>query len=217
MKQIVYLAGGCFWGMQGYFDLLQGIISTRVGYANSHISNPSYQQVCSGITNAAEVIEIVYEDTLIGLCSEIGAKSKNIQENYENQKKRDAVKSGTQIEVDSQEYLYNFYGITQLPDCILSRFFSIINPTTLNKQGNDIGTQYRSGIYLQDSAGLQEINDFITNFIQPYYDCRIVVEVLELENFYLAESYHQKYLEKNPNGYCHIDISKAFQPLSLLL
>ncbi len=180
MEQIIYFAGGCFWGVQGYFDLLKGIISTRVGYANSLIPMPSYEAVCSGTTHAVEALEIVYDNTKISL-------------------------------------YHNTANKTHMPDCLLSRFFSIINPCTLNYQGNDKGTQYRSGIYVANHANndneIANIKAFIAQYIAPRYTQPIVTEVMVLQNFYPAEEYHQKYLAKNPHGYCHIDITKALQPL----
>ena len=162
MRIVIYLAGGCFWGIQGYFDLLKGVVSSQVGYANSKIENPSYELVCSGITDAVEVVKITYEDEVLSLNE------------------------------------------------ILQRFFDIINPFALNYQGNDFGTQYRSGIYAKDSKILEKVRSFIQN-LQKNFSQEIVTEVMELKNFYPAESYHQKYLAKNPNGYCHIDLSKALQ------
>jgi len=90
---------------------------------------------------------------------------------------------------------------------LLEYFFKIIEPTTLNKQGNDIGTQYRTGIYYVDDSDLAIIKSAIEDE-QKKYKTLIVTEVLVLDNYYLAEEYHQDYLEKNPNGYCHIDFSK---------
>lgn len=159
MKQIIYLAGGCFWGIEAYFGYIDGIIKSRVGYANSNIDNPSYELVCSGKTNAVEVVEITYNNNIISL------------------------------------------------DSILDEFFSIIDPTTLNKQGNDIGTQYRSGIYFINENEEEKIKEYISK-IKIKYDKEIVTEIKKLDNFFEAESYHQKYLSKNPNGYCHIDLSK---------
>lgn len=176
--QKIYFAGGCFWGVQGYFDLLKGVLSTQVGYANSKIPNPSYEMVCTGRTNAVEAIEIVYDEVQIPLCA-----------NDDN----------------------------DMPECLLSRFFSIIDPCAINQQGNDIGTQYRSGIYTQVQSGqslLADINDFISRYIAVHYELPIATEVMMIQNFYPAESYHQKYLAKNPSGYCHIDISKALKPLT---
>ncbi|WDL74943.1 peptide-methionine (S)-S-oxide reductase MsrA [Helicobacter winghamensis] len=164
MQQTIYLAGGCFWGVQGYFDLLKGVLNSQVGYANSKVESPSYQQVCSGATQATEAVEISFDSTLLSL------------------------------------------------EMLLKRFFSIINPFALNYQGNDIGTQYRSGIYTQDTQMLKEIKGFVEN-LQRQFSQKIVTEVSLLENFYSAEAYHQKYLAKNPNGYCHIDLSAALKEI----
>ncbi|MGL5085977.1 MAG: peptide-methionine (S)-S-oxide reductase MsrA [Clostridium sp.] len=86
---------------------------------------------------------------------------------------------------------------------LLDKFWTIINPTSLNKQGNDVGSQYRSGIYYLDESDLPTIIKSKEN-IQTQYDKKIVTEVTTIENYYTAEDYHQKYLKKNPNGYCHI-------------
>ncbi|RAX54038.1 peptide-methionine (S)-S-oxide reductase [Helicobacter sp. 16-1353] len=155
----IYLAGGCFWGIEAYFGYIKGIKETDVGYANSKIPNPSYEMVCSGQTGATECVRLVYDANIITL------------------------------------------------EQILGEFFSIIDPTTINKQGNDIGTQYRSGIYFVNPNDEQIIKDFIIK-IAPNYTKQIVTEVSRLENYYKAESYHQQYLRKNPSGYCHIDLSK---------
>lgn len=164
MQQTIYLAGGCFWGVQGYFDRLKGVMESQVGYANSKIESPTYEQVCSGITNAVETLNLTFEETIL-----------NLEE-------------------------------------VLTRFFSIIDPFALNYQGNDIGTQYRSGIYTQDSKMLDVIHKFVESY-QARLSRKIVTEIGILENFYLAESYHQKYLVKNPHGYCHIDLNAALRPL----
>ncbi|WP_297811176.1 peptide-methionine (S)-S-oxide reductase MsrA [uncultured Helicobacter sp.] len=164
MQQTIYLAGGCFWGVQGYFDRLKGVMESQVGYANSKIESPTYEQVCSGITNAVETLKLTFEETIL-----------NLEE-------------------------------------VLTRFFSIIDPFALNYQGNDIGTQYRSGIYTQDSKMLDVIHKFVESY-QARLSRKIVTEIGILENFYLAESYHQKYLVKNPHGYCHIDLNAALRPL----
>lgn len=101
------------------------------------------------------------------------------------------------------------YDKTVLPlEKLLEHFFRIIDPTTLNRQGPDRGTQYRSGIYYQDEAELLLIQNFIAA-MQSHYKKPIVVEVEMLRNFYAAEEYHQKYLEKNPGGYCHINLGLA--------
>lgn len=158
MQQTLYLAGGCFWGVQRYFDLLNGVVSSQVGYANSQVESPDYHTVCSGITGAAEAVEIIFDSTLLSVHT------------------------------------------------LLKHFFNIIDPFALNYQGNDIGTQYRSGIYTKDSALLLSVKDFVEK-LQKELPNPIVTEVKMLENFYPAETYHQKYLEKNPNGYCHINLN----------
>ncbi|MDO5715100.1 MAG: peptide-methionine (S)-S-oxide reductase MsrA [Tissierellia bacterium] len=152
----IYLAGGCFWGVDEYFSRLEGVMETTSGYGNSNRKNPSYEEVCSGKTNAVETVKVDYDPKKITL----------------------------------QE--------------ILKRFFSIIDPTLINRQGFDIGTQYRSGIYFTEKEDQEKIENFIES-IRPRYS-RIVTEVLPLENFYPAEEYHQDYLKKNPGGYCHIKL-----------
>lgn len=151
----IYLAGGCFWGLQGYFDGIVGVVKTVVGYANG-TGNPKYEDVCRG-NGYAETICVEYE---------------NISLNQ-----------------------------------ILQYYFRVIDPISINRQGNDTGIQYRTGIYYTDENQKKEIEDFIQKE-QKKYDKMIVVEVEPLKNFYPAEDYHQKYLEKNPTGYCHIDINK---------
>lgn len=162
MQQTIYLAGGCFWGVQGYFDLLKGVIFSQVGYANSKVESPSYPLVCSGSTDAVEALELVFENEILSL------------------------------------------------DKILTHFFGIIDPFALNYQGNDFGTQYRSGIYAKDLELLNKVQKFVTA-LQKQLSQKIVTEIQMLTNFYPAESHHQKYLEKNPKGYCHIDLSKALE------
>lgn len=156
MKEI-YLAGGCFWGVEEYFSRIRGVSNTEVGYANSNKENPSYEEVCSGKTNALEAVKLIYDETRI-----------NLKE-------------------------------------LLIKFFSIIDPTELNKQGNDVGTQYRTGIFYIDNKDKEIIEDHV-KCIAEKYSKKIVTEVKALENFYKAEEYHQKYLKKNPNGYCHIKL-----------
>lgn len=157
MKEI-YLAGGCFWGMQAFFDLRSGIKETVVGYANGNTKNPTYEQVCTNTTGFAEALYIKYDENEINL------------------------------------------------NKILEDFWKVVDPTLLNRQGGDIGTQYRTGIYYVNDEDLKIINDSFNNEALKY-DKPLVTEVMPLKNFYAAEEYHQKYLNKNPNGYCHIDLS----------
>lgn len=163
-KKIIYLAGGCFWGMEGYFKRINGVLSTETGYANGHTENPSYEQVCQQNTGHAETLKVEYDADVISLTD------------------------------------------------ILRHFFRVIDPTTLNRQAHDVGTQYRSGIYYTDPAD-RDIIQATIKAEQGRYSKPIVVENLPLEQYFPAEEYHQDYLEKNPGGYCHIDISKASEPL----
>ncbi len=154
----IYLAGGCFWGMQAFFKQLNGVLETAVGYANGNLENPSYQQVCSDTTGFAETLYIKYDKEL--LCLNI----------------------------------------------LLDYFFHVIDPTSLNKQGEDEGSQYRSGIYYSDPEDYVAIAAYLDD-VKHHYEKEIVTEVKPILNFYLAEEYHQDYLDKNPQGYCHIDLS----------
>ena len=134
---------------------MAGVTSTEVGYAGSRVAEPTYRQVCSGATDAAETVKVVYDPDTVSL-----------------------------------PFLIDLY-------------FKTIDPTSLNRQGNDAGTQYRTGIYYTDSADRTVINDAIERE-QRRHRLPIVVEVKALDNFYAAEDYHQQYLKKNPGGYCHI-------------
>lgn len=156
MTKKIYLAGGCFWGTQHLFSLIKGVEKTEAGYANSRIPYPTYEQVCSGHTGAAETVEIEYNDEEVSLTE------------------------------------------------LLSIYFRSIDPTSLNRQGHDIGTQYRTGIYYTDSAYLPVIEAFVATVGRRYKE-PLAVEVCPLDNFYPAELYHQQYLDKNPGGYCYMD------------
>lgn len=157
--KIIYLAGGCFWGVQAFFDYQKGIAKTTVGYAQGDIDNPSYEEVCTGLTNHTETLKLEYDESKISLNE------------------------------------------------ILDLYFKIINPTLLNQQGNDKGTQYRTGIYSTNQHDNKQVLDYVKK-VQSNTSETIVVEVELIKNFFNAEVYHQKYLIKNPNGYCHIDLSK---------
>ncbi len=156
MKEIV-LAGGCFWGVEEYFSRVDGVVDTKVGYANGHLENPSYEEVCSGGTGHAEVCYVIFNEEIISL------------------------------------------------EGLLNKFWGIIKPTQVNRQGPDIGEQYRTGIYYRDKDDLATILK-TWNEQQHLYDRPIATEVEELRSFYLAEDYHQRYLKKNPGGYCHINL-----------
>ena len=158
MNKTIYLACGCFWGTARLLSLVPGVISTRAGYANSTIPSPTYEQVCTGSTHAAETVEVTYDDTRVGLTD------------------------------------------------LLILYFRSIDPLSLNKQGGDIGTQYRTGIYYTDTADRPVIDAQIAT-IQRRNTAPVMVETMPLQNFYPAEEYHQDYLVKNPGGYCHVDPS----------
>lgn len=153
MKEI-YLAGGCFWGMQKFFDQFDGIIKTEVGYANGPDQKPSYEEVCHN-SGHAETLRILYDEKLLSLTK------------------------------------------------ILEYYFMVIDPVSVNRQGNDIGIQYRTGIYYTEEAQLPEIMD-IYQKEQEKAGVPLAVSLEKLKNFFSAEEYHQKYLDKNPGGYCHI-------------
>ncbi len=154
MNKIV-VAGGCFWGVEAYFKLKPFTIDTTVGYANSNTADPDYKLVCTGITNAAEAVEIKYEGEL-----------KNV----------------------------------------LDTLFHIIDPTLINRQGHDHGSQYRTGIYYETEEDKTQAEAYIDS-IRAHFAKPIATEVKKLENFWPAEEYHQDYLDKNPGGYCHIDLN----------
>ena len=152
----IYLAGGCFWGVEAYFAKIEGITSTEVGYINGKTEETDYRKLKD--TDHAEAVYLTYDANIIKL-------------------------------EDILEYL-----------------FRIIDPTSVNKQGNDIGRQYRTGIYYTDENDLKIINDFM-ELKQSDYEKPIAVEVQKLTNYISAEEYHQDYLVKNPGGYCHVDLS----------
>ena len=150
----IYLAGGCFWGTQKFFDQFEGVVKTQVGYANGPTENPSYQEVCRS-SGHAETVRIDYDPAKVSL--------------------------------------------TQLLDW----YFLTVDPTSYHRQGGDMGVQYRTGIYYTEAEQLPEIRARYA-LEQAKYRQPLEVELLPLANFYPAEEYHQKYLDKNPGGYCHI-------------
>lgn len=150
----IYLAGGCFWGAQRFFDQFEGVVNTEVGYANGPTVNPSYEQVCQS-SGHAETVRVDYDEALLP---------------------------------------------TQK---LLEYYFMIIDPLSVNRQGEDEGVQYRTGIYYDDLELLPDITAAY-NKEAAKYDKPMAVELKPLEGFYTAEEYHQKYLVKNPTGYCHV-------------
>lgn len=156
MKSIV-LAGGCFWGVEEYFSRIPGVTSTKVGYANGDVEDPSYELVCSGSTGHAEAVYIEYDPYTLSL------------------------------------------------EQLLDKYWQIIDPTILNRQGPDTGPQYRTGIFYTDHSDIEVIQDSLISEQNRYSD-PIVTETVPLKNFFDAEAYHQRYLKKNPGGYCHIKL-----------
>ncbi len=158
---VATLAGGCFWCLEAVYDELQGVQRVVSGYAGGEMPNPSYQQVCSGRTGHAEVVQITYDPNVVTY--------------------RD----------------------------LLEIFFTIHDPTTLNRQGADVGTQYRSAIFYHDEEQRRAAEEIIAElegeraFANP-----IVTEVTALDEFYPAEDYHQDYYENNPNQpYCMVVVA----------
>ena len=150
----IFLAGGCFWGMQKYFDQFDGIVETEVGYANGPDSAPTYRDVCNN-SGHAETLRIVYDRARISL------------------------------------------------EQILNDYFLVIDPLSVNRQGHDEGIQYRTGIYYTDENQMPDIRK-IYEREEKKAGRKLAVTVEPLRNFFAAEEYHQKYLDKNPGGYCHI-------------
>lgn len=160
----IYFAGGCFWGVEGYFSRIEGVLSAVSGYANGQTENPSYEDVVYRNTGHAEAVKVMYAPEQVSLTT------------------------------------------------LLLHFFRIINPTTLNQQGNDVGSQYRSAVYFVDAEDEAVIAEALAQ-LQQQYRQPLVVENAALQQFFKAEEYHQEYLRKNPGGYCHIDLSLANKPL----
>jgi len=168
MSQAAYFATGCFWGAERRFWQLEGVTQTSVGYMGGLKPDPTYQEVCTGKTNHAEMVEVIYDPTIIS---------------YEK---------------------------------LLAEFWVMHDPTSLNQQGGDIGTQYRSAIYTtsdeQLSQALSSREVYQKELSNNGMD-KIVTEILPASGitYWLAEEYHQKYLIKNPNGYdCHSSTGVAY-------
>ena len=152
--ETICLAGGCFWGMQKYFDQFAGIAETEVGYANGPDKAPTYEEVCRD-SGHAETLRIIYDEKRIAL------------------------------------------------EKILDDYFRVIDPLSVNRQGHDEGIQYRTGIFYTDDNQLPAIRKVYARE-EEKAGAKLAVIVEPLRNFFPAEEYHQKYLDKNPGGYCHI-------------
>ena len=158
----IYLAGGCFWGLEEYFSRISGVLQTSVGYANGQVETTNYQLIKE--TDHAETVQVIYDEKAVSLRE------------------------------------------------ILLYYFRVIDPLSVNQQGNDRGRQYRTGIYYLEEADLPTINTVVREQ-ELLIGRKIAVEVEKLRHYILAEDYHQDYLKKNPGGYCHIDVRDAEKPL----
>ncbi len=152
----IVLGGGCFWCVEAVLKPLRGVERVVSGYANGRVKNPTYREVCTGLTGHAEVVEVTFDPDAISL--------------------RD----------------------------LLTVFFATHDPTTLNRQGADRGTQYRSGVYYSTDAQRETAEAVVADLTaQGVFDDPIVTEVEPLDTFYPAEDYHQDYFERNPaQPYC---------------
>ena len=155
-REVATLAGGCFWCLEAAFQDLKGVERVQSGYAGGRVANPSYEQVCTGTTGHAEVVQITFDPEIVSF------------------------------------------------DDLLHVFFTIHDPTTLNRQGVDVGTQYRSAIFYhtpdQKAAAERVMAELQSEHV---WDDPIVTELKPLEAFYPAEEYHRDYYRRNPTqGYC---------------
>ena len=166
--ELTYFATGCFWGAERRFWQLSGVLETSVGYMGGNRPDPTYEQVCAGVTNHAEIVAITFDPNLIS---------------YRR---------------------------------LLEEFWVMHDPTSLNKQGGDIGTQYRSAIFTTTEAQLNEAlatKDIYQALLTAdgIGDIVTQIESANPHTYWLAEDYHQKYLAKNPNGYdCHSSTGVLF-------
>lgn len=157
--EIATLGGGCFWCVEAIYQDLKGVIKVESGYSGGHVDNPTYREICSGLTGHAEVIQVTFDPAILA---------------YED---------------------------------VLNIFFTVHDPTTLNRQGNDSGTQYRSVIYYHSDAQ-KATAEKVKKASQEIWDDPIVTEITEFDKFYKAEEYHQNYFKDNPNQpYCSIVIA----------
>jgi peptide-methionine (S)-S-oxide reductase len=160
-REVATLAGGCFWCLEAVYNQLRGVVKVESGYAGGHIPNPTYQQVCTGGTGHAEVVQVTFDPQAITF--------------------RD----------------------------LLEVFFTIHDPTTLNRQGADVGTQYRSAIFYHTPEQKEAADRIIAEMnAEKVWDAPIVTEVVPAKEFYAAEAYHQEYYRNNSSQpYCQVVIA----------
>ncbi|MDR2156697.1 MAG: peptide-methionine (R)-S-oxide reductase MsrB [Clostridiales Family XIII bacterium] len=154
----IYLAGGCFWGLQKYLSLIPGVVATEVGYANGATANPTYGQVCAG-SGHAETVRVEYDENIITLTR------------------------------------------------LLDLYADAIDPTAVNRQGADIGVQYRTSIYCGNEADREIAAGWLVLLGESLAE-PAAIELKPIKNYSPAEAYHQNYLDRNPGGYCHIGNDK---------
>ena len=155
MENVIYLAGGCFWGMEQLMQSIPGVIDAESGYANGTCeADADYKTVCKGETGFREAVRVEYDPGQVSL------------------------------------------------DALLLAYFYVIDPTVENRQGNDRGSQYQTGVYYTNESAKETVERIAE--IERGRSEKFFVEIGPLKNYYPAEEYHQDYLEKNPNGYCHI-------------
>lgn len=155
----IYLAGGCYWGVEKYMSNLKGVLKTTVGFANGNTDAPTYQQVRYENTGHAETVRVEYDPEVLAL------------------------------------------------PVLLDLFYLIIDPTSVDRQGEDVGHQYRTGVYYvydEDEEVIRESR----NRLERRIGAPLAMETCRLDQFWPAEEYHQKYLDKNPAGYCHVPFDK---------
>ena len=159
--EIATLAGGCFWCLEAAFQDLKGVETVQSGYSGGHVASPSYEQVCTGTTGHAEVVQITFDPAVVSF--------------------RD----------------------------LLHVFFTIHDPTTLDRQGEDIGTQYRSAIFYHTPEQKAEAERVIAELqAERVWDDPVVTALVPFERFYPAEEYHRDYFRRNPGqGYCRAVIA----------
>ena len=155
--EIVYLAGGCYWGLEDLLRKIPGVVETAVGFSGGHVKNVCYREVSTGTTGHTETVKVIFDTDILSFTD------------------------------------------------LLVFFFKIHDPTTLNQQGNDIGTQYRSAIFVTTNEQVFLAEDLIKKIdASGVLRHKIITEVNTFNSFFPAEENHQKYLEKYPDGYtCH--------------
>lgn len=156
-RQEIYLAGGCFWGIEHFLKQVAGVLDTETGFANGHTPNPTYEQVYTDTTGYAETVKVTFDADVAPL------------------------------------------------DFLVDMYFHAIDPTSINRQGEDSGTRYRTGIYYTQPGQLPVIRQVMQRW-QQHLDGHIAVEVEPLRCFTAASERHQDYLDKNPQGYCHLPL-----------